>query len=188
MERIIEGQRGFKWWLNFLFIVGMTGSIGWFVVTLGSVLMSGRGPAKPDFWFYLIPLQLALLLFTVISHLWFLLTYRLSVSEDGILEVRGRKTRLYPFAQCVGIGSRVQRTKYESWHVPTVTLESSRTPEAIMTRTFDNFVELEKAILERALAARPNLEIDQHWLNTYGRPPYSDLISSARSRAINAGD
>jgi hypothetical protein len=188
MERIIEGQRGFKWWLKFVFMAGMMVFVVWFVVILGSALMSGHGPAKPDFWFYVIPLQLVLLLFVVISHLWFLLSYRLSVSEDGVLEVRGRKTTLYPFKDCVRIGSLEQRTKYESWRVPTLIRNFPSAPEAIMTRTFDNSAELEKAMLERVQAVRPDVEIDDHWLNTYGRPPYSNLRSSARARAISAGD
>jgi hypothetical protein len=184
MQQVIEGQRGFKWWFNLAVILVALAFFVWFGLTF---LATGHG-FKTSTDLYILRFVVPCFALVGCSRLWFVLTYRVRVSAEGILETRGRTTMLFPFSECVRVGVRERTAKNAEWRILTVAINFSDQPHAIFTRPFDNDQRLEKSILENAVAARPDIEIDQHWLNTYGRPPYSDARSSVRTQTIRAGD
>jgi hypothetical protein len=115
-------------------------------------------------------------------NLWRLLTRRITVFQDSIAEKRDLRTIKYSFKDVTKIGVLEIRTKSASWNVLALSFKNSRKPKPIDVMLFDNMSELHQAIIEHTVAIHPEVEVDDYWIEIFGRPPYalrSNISSSS---------
>ncbi len=123
--------------------------------------------SEQEWTMYLVPFALSLASLLLISLIWDQLSSSICVSQHEIHIQSGRLSVFLPFDKVQQITAEIRQTKYDTWKVMVLTLEKSQT-EVLDLRQYDNYKILELSVLECVVQLNPKVDIDEHWIQTYG--------------------
>jgi hypothetical protein len=162
----IEGQRGFKWWTNIIFYTSGLTYLLW-MAYVHALEISKSAASQQDVRLYFIPVVLSLASLLLIDAIWNQLNSSIYVYKHEIHIQNGRLSVFLPFDKVHKVGAEIRQTKYDTWKVMALTLEKNQT-EVLDIRQYDNYKILELSVLECVVRLNPKVEIDEHWIHTYG--------------------
>jgi hypothetical protein len=164
--KTVEGQRGLKWWTNLIFYtIGLTFML-WMAYVLALEIFNSA-VSWQEWTMYLVPFALSLASLLLISSIWDQLSPSICVSQHEIHIQSGRLSIFLPFDQVQIIGAEVRQNKYDTWKVMVLTNKKNQI-EVLNIRQYDNYKILELSVLESVVQLNSKVEIDEHWINTYG--------------------
>jgi hypothetical protein len=162
----IEGQRGFKWWTKIIFYTSGLAYLLW-MAYVHALEISKSAASQQDARLYFIPVVLSLASLLLIDAIWNQLNSSIYVYKHEIHIQNGRLSFFLPFDKVHKVGAEIRQTKYDTWKVMALTLEKNQT-EVLDIRQYDNYKILELSVLECVVRLNPKVEIDEHWIHTYG--------------------
>jgi hypothetical protein len=162
----VEGQRGFKWWTNIIFYTSGLTYMLW-IASVHVLEIFKSAVSQQDARLYFIPFVLSLASLYMIIFIWNQLSSTICVSQHEIHIQSGRLSVFLPFNKVQKIGAEIGQTKYDTWKGMVLTVEKNQT-EVLDLRQYDNYKILELSVLECVVRLNPKVEIDEHWLHTYG--------------------
>jgi hypothetical protein len=175
--QIVKGQRGIRWWFNFIFFTSFLFAVLFVSVTILPELLVSPNE-KMEVLKYIIVIKILTVFWLLIPQIYIQVTTSLEISKDGISINEGSKKKYYKFSEMKKVGSVKMANKYEHWQEITIDLFNNLESKQIKSRMFDNVTEIESSIVLQSLRENPNIEIDEYWIERYVPTPKTYSIAS----------